>query len=83
MVHTLWKKDTLGFDVRLFGDLAIKTYDEDTRSHEALVYDGSGANIRWEPLTLPVGQKFREPQALYKKLDEKEVLETELARLGS
>jgi methionyl-tRNA synthetase len=73
----------LGYEGRLFGEQRIEAYDEETRSHEALVYDGSQAIGRWEPRTLPPGQKLGTPEPLFKKLDEKKVLEEELARLGA
>lgn len=72
--------ETLGYDGQLFGDLAITTFQEETRAHEALVYDSSKAIGRWETRRLPLGQKLRQPTPLYKKLDEK-VIEEELARM--
>jgi len=69
ILHTM-----LGFEGQVFGDLAIETYQEETRPHEALVYDGSKAIGRWEPETLPPGQSLGEPVALFKKLDVDEVL---------
>ncbi len=72
----------LGFEGQLFGELRIETYAEQTRSHEALIYDASQAIGRWEPSRLPVDQRLREPVALFKKLDES-VIEEEIARLGS
>ncbi len=71
----------LGFDGQLFGELRIETYQESQRSHEALIYDPTGAAGRWAPEALPPGQALREPVALFKKLDES-VVEEEVARLG-
>ena len=59
----------------------IETYREETRSHQALVYDGSTATGCWEPSDLPLGQRLREPAPLFKKLDES-VIEEERSRLG-
>jgi methionyl-tRNA synthetase len=73
--------EMLGFDGRLYGDLRIETYHEAGRSHEALVYDGTGAIGRWEPTHLPPGQTLGEPVALFKKLDDAVIAE-EVARLG-
>jgi methionyl-tRNA synthetase len=73
----------LGYEGRLFGEQRIEAYDEETRPHEGLVYDGSQAIGRWEPRTLPPGQKLGTPEPLFKKLDENKVLEEELARLGA
>ncbi|NDJ35055.1 MAG: methionine--tRNA ligase [Chloroflexi bacterium] len=69
----------LGFDdAQLFGEQQIVTYDEETRSHDALIYDGSAANVAWGPLHLPPGQRMQPPAALYDKLDRESVLEREL-----
>ncbi len=73
--------ELLGYEGQLFGEQHIVSYEEDSRSHEALIYDGTMAIGRWEPQTLPAGQKLRQPVPLFKKLDEK-VAEEELARLG-
>jgi methionyl-tRNA synthetase len=72
--------ETLGYDGQVFGDLAITTFQEETRAHDALVYDGSKAIGRWEPRRLQPGQKLRQPVPLYKKLDEK-IIEEEAARM--
>lgn len=71
----------LGYDGQLFGDLEIKTYDESTRSHAALVYNPEKAAGRWEPSSLPAGQKLNKPEALFVKLDPK-VADEERANLG-
>lgn len=73
--------DYLGYDGQLFGDLTIETYHETTRSHRALVYDGSKAIGRWEQSDLQPGQKLREPEALFIKLDP-ETVEKEREALG-
>jgi methionyl-tRNA synthetase len=70
----------LGYDGQLFGTLSVVTYEEETRSHEALTYDHTGAVGKWAPSELPVGQVLREPAPLFKKLDES-VVEEEYARL--
>ncbi len=72
----------LGYDSQLFGELKIETYQESTRPHEALIYDGSSARGRWEPSTLKAGQALREPQALFVKLDP-EIVDHERAFLGA
>lgn len=59
----------LGYDTPLFGNLTIETFHEETRSHEALVYDASRATGRWEPSQLAAGQRLREPEALIRKLE--------------
>lgn len=73
--------ENLGYSEPLFGELLIRSYEEKTRAHEALTYDGSTARGRWEPSELKAGQKLRQPGPLYRKLDE-EVVEQERSRLG-
>jgi len=70
----------LGYDGQLFGTQKVVTYEEETRSHEALTYDHSGAVGTWAASALPAGQALREPAPLFKKLDES-VVEEETARL--
>jgi methionyl-tRNA synthetase len=72
----------LGYDGQLFGTLTIQTYQEQTRDHEALVYDHTGAVGRWEKSALQPGQKLREPAALFVKLDP-EIVQQERAYLGA
>ena len=71
----------LGFDGQLFGDLHINEYEEETRSHKALVYDGSNAIGKWEAVTLEQGQALRQPSPLFVKLEE-DIVEQEQALLG-
>ena len=63
------------------GEQHIVEYDEETRSHKALIYDGSNAIGKWEAVTLEQGQKLREPAPLFVKLEE-EIVEQEQALLG-
>jgi methionyl-tRNA synthetase len=72
----------LGCDGQLFGDLHIEEYHEETRSHKALVYDGSKAIGRWEKSDLQPGQPLREPAPLIVKLDP-ETVEYERTFLGA
>ncbi|MHB8628548.1 MAG: methionine--tRNA ligase [Aggregatilineales bacterium] len=77
----------LGYDGELFGTQQIVTYQESTRAHQALIYDGSRAIGHWQPSALPSGQKLRTPQPLFKKLgntpaEEAAIVESERARLG-
>lgn len=69
-----------GYDGKLFGEQKIVSYDEPTRSHEALTYDASTATGKWTPSQLKGGQPLRQPVPLFKKLEEK-VAEEEVARL--
>ncbi|MBN1122579.1 MAG: methionine--tRNA ligase [Anaerolineae bacterium] len=75
--------ELLGFDGQVFGEQVIEEIEESTRNHGGLTYDGSAAIGTWEPVTLPPGQALKPPVALFKKLDEKTVIETETARLGN
>jgi methionyl-tRNA synthetase len=59
----------------------VVEYQEETRTHEALTYDHSGAIGTWVPSQLPHGQPLRQPAPLFKKLDES-VIEEEYARLA-
>jgi methionyl-tRNA synthetase len=70
----------LGYDRPLFGTQRIVSYDEKERSHEALIYEKGEADGEWRPSEL-VPQKLREPEPLYKKLDD-DVAAAEQARLG-
>ncbi len=72
----------LGYQGRLFGELQIETYEESTRSHEALTYDPAGASGSWSPSQLQSGQQLSEPRPLYAKLDD-EIVEQERERLGA
>ena len=69
-----------GYDGKLFGEQKIVSYDELTRSHEALTYDASTASGKWTPSQLKGGQPLRQPAPLFKKLEEK-IAEEEVARL--
>ena len=71
----------LGYEGRLFGEQHIETYQEETRAHSALIYDGTSAIGRWAPSELPAGQSLAKPKPLFKKLDD-EIVDLERARLG-
>ncbi|MEK7276919.1 MAG: methionine--tRNA ligase, partial [Chloroflexota bacterium] len=70
----------LGQEGSLFGTQKVETYQEPSRSHDALTYDGTGAVGRWQASQLEGGQPLREPAPLFKKLEPK-VVEEELVRL--
>ncbi|QPC82789.1 methionine--tRNA ligase [Phototrophicus methaneseepsis] len=74
--------EMLGYDGQLFGDLKIEEYTEDERKHKALIYDPAKQTGTWEKSNLQQGQKLREPQPLYTKL-EPEVVDEEQGRLGA
>jgi len=75
-LHTM-----LGYGGDLFGTQTINEYQEVTRAHRALTYDGSAIDVRWQASQLPIGQKFGPVAPLFKKLDEK-IVEEERAKLG-
>jgi methionyl-tRNA synthetase len=70
----------LGYEGQLFGTQQVVEYEEETRNHQALTYDHSGAIGTWAASELPPGQALRQPAPLFKKLDES-VIEEEYARL--
>lgn len=72
----------LGYRQPLFGEQRIVRYDEQARSHEALVYQPEDASGTWTPSALPTGQALDSPVPLFPKLDEA-IVEQEVARLGS
>lgn len=73
----------LGYDGSLFGRQFTQSFTEDGgRQHEALRYDNSRAEGRWEPSRLASGQALRQPAPLFKKI-EPDVAEQEVARLLS
>lgn len=71
----------LGYTLPLFGEQRIVTYQETTRDHDALVYDGANASGRWAPSDLRPGQRLEPPAPLYRKLDDS-IVDEERARLG-
>jgi methionyl-tRNA synthetase len=71
----------LGCEGNLMGEPRIQTFEEDGKTHEALVYDLPTAKVSWAPRSLPAGQALNEPKPLFKKLEES-IVEEELARLG-
>ena len=71
----------LGYEGQLFGTQHVVEYEEETRAHEALTYDHTGAIGTWAKSELPLGQALHKPAPLFKKLDES-VVEEEYARLG-
>jgi methionyl-tRNA synthetase len=58
----------------------VVEYLEETRSHQALAYDHSGAVGTFTKSALAPGQALREPAPLFRKLDAS-IVEEETARL--
>ena len=73
----------LGYEGTLFGRSYTAMFEEEGgRTHEALCYDASGATGAWKPSRLVPDQPLRQPEPLFRKLDEI-VIEEERARIGS
>jgi methionyl-tRNA synthetase len=73
----------LGYEGTLFGKSYTGMFTEEGgRVHEALCYDPDGATGAWRPSELAPGQALRQPEPLFKKLDES-VVDEELARIGA
>src|SRR6266702_739630 len=73
--------ELLGYEGWLAGPLEFREIEEEGgEKHTVLTGDYSDWLQRWEPSELPVGQKLREPEPLFKKLDPG-IVEDELSRL--
>ena len=72
----------LGYDKPLFGEQYVETQEDELGEHDVLRYRQGEASGRWEPSQLPAGQRLRQPEPLFRKL-EAEIVEEERARLGS
>jgi methionyl-tRNA synthetase len=70
----------LGETGQLFGEQRVETYQENTRSHIGLTYDGSSAVGQWSHSIIPAGRQLPKPSPLFKKL-ETSVADEELALL--
>ncbi len=73
--------EMLGEAGQLFGQQRVETYEEESRSHVALTYDGSQAIGRWERTLVPAGRVLPKPGPLFRKLDP-EIADEELSRLA-
>ncbi len=71
----------LGEEGQLFGEQLVETYEEPTRTHIALTYDGSQAVGTWSRLPVPSGRQLSKPRPLFKRL-EPAVADEELALLN-
>jgi methionyl-tRNA synthetase len=73
--------ELLGYDGWLAGPLEFRDIDEpDGETHTILTGDYGDWVGRWERTELPTGQKLREPEPLFRKLDPG-IVEDELRRL--
>jgi len=75
--------DLLGYDGWLAGPLEFREIEEeDGEKHTILTGDYSSWTGRWEPSELQAGQKLREPEPLFRKLDPS-IVDDELRRLDA
>ncbi|HSC93060.1 MAG TPA: methionine--tRNA ligase [Gaiellaceae bacterium] len=72
--------ELLGHDGWLAGPLELRDVEEDGDAHTVLTGDYGAWVGAWEPSALVPGQALREPQPLFRKLDDS-VAEAELARM--
>ncbi len=73
--------ELLGEEGQLFGEQKVVEYQEETRSHKGMTYDGSAAIGTWARSEIPAGRQLPPAKPLFKKLDES-VVEDEMSRLG-
>ncbi len=73
----------LGYDGQLFGNIDIQAFEEENRTHTALVYHPEKATGIWKPSELPVGQVLQKPAPLFKKFDPEETEEVLMKLLES
>jgi len=71
----------LGHTEPLFGEQYTQKVNDALGEHTALLYDPAKAAGFWQPSKLTAGDHFREPQPLFKKLDES-IIEAERSKLG-
>jgi methionyl-tRNA synthetase len=72
--------ELLGYDGTIAGPVEFATVEDDGDTHEILTGDYTTWTGEWRPSELPPGQNLREPEPLFKKLDDS-VVEEELARM--
>ena len=71
----------MGHSEPLFGEQFTQKINDSLGEHTALLYDPAKATGLWQPSKLAAGDPFREPQPLFKKLDES-IIEAERSKLG-
>ena len=73
--------EMLGYDDNIAGEIGYVEHREEGDSHLVLSGDYEALRGRWHPGELPIGQKLREPEPLFRKLDPELVVAEELARM--
>jgi methionyl-tRNA synthetase len=71
----------LGYNEPLFGEQYTETVEDDLGTHRILRYKTGEAKGSWEPSRLTPGQALKQPEPLFRKLEES-VAQEERARLG-
>ncbi|MFQ5886596.1 MAG: class I tRNA ligase family protein, partial [Anaerolineae bacterium] len=71
----------LGYEGDLLGKQWVEAFEEERKTHQALVYEPPMSGVAWTASALPAGQALRKPKPLFAKLDEG-IVEEERARLG-
>ncbi len=71
----------LGESGQLFGLQKVESYQEPSRSHVALTYNGTAAVGKWERVGVEIGRSLPKPTPLFKRL-EPDVVADEIGRLG-
>ena len=72
----------LGYTQPLFGEQYIEEESDSLGIHNVLRYRPAQNGASWQASQLPKGQALQSPSPLFKKLDEKIVVEEERSRLG-
>jgi len=73
--------ELLGFDTVIAGEVESREITQESVPYTVLTGEYGTWDGRWEPSALPAGQKLREPQPLFKKLDPERVVAEELDRM--
>lgn len=74
--------EQLGYDSTIAGPIELRRVEEgDGQSHLVLTCEPQTWVGRWQPSELPAGQTLRQPQPLFRKLDQSVIME-EIGRLG-
>jgi methionyl-tRNA synthetase len=74
--------ELLGYEGHIAGPIEMEERrDPDGTSHMVLTGDYGSWVGSWKPSALPPGQRLREPQHLFRKLDPEQVVADELARM--
>jgi methionyl-tRNA synthetase len=71
----------LGYTEPLYGEQKIEEQTDNLGKHDVLRYLPKNASGRWEPSQLSPGVSFKNPEPLFRKLDDS-IVEEERARLG-